>query len=131
MANFAPSKKEKVKRLVKYISLLFLLVLSIMQTGLQEEPILNEPMPQEQQIYTFVTERPFTERTIAHLYSEQIAIPVLTAGELPGYHPHHSKPKCLHTHLQKNRYAISSDNQHILHHSPCFFLVIDYYIYTL
>ena len=45
MANFAPSKKEKVKRLVKYISLLFLLVLSIMQTGLQEEPILNEPMP--------------------------------------------------------------------------------------
>ena len=131
MANFAPSKKEKVKRLVKYISLLFLLVLSNMQTGLQEEPILNEPMPQEQQIYTFVTERPFTERTIAHLYSEQIAIPVLTAGELPGYHPHHSKPKCLHTHLQKNRYAISSDNQHILHHSPCFYHVIDYYIYTL
>ena len=131
MANFAPSKKEKVKRLVKYISLLFLLVLSIMQTGLQEEPILNEPMPQEQQIYTFVTERPFTERTIAHLYSEQIAIPVLTAGELPSYHPHHSKPKCLHTHLQKNRYAISSDNQHILHHSPCFYHVIDYYIYTL
>ena len=131
MANFAPSKKEKVKRLVKYISLLFLLVLSIMQTGLQEEPILNEPMPQEQQIYTFVTERPFTERTIAHLYSEQIGIPVLTAGELPGYHPHHSKPKCLHTHLQKNRYAISSDNQHILHHSPCFYHVKYYYIYTL
>ena len=131
MANFAPSKKEKVKRLVKYISLLFLLVLSIMQTGLQEEPILNEPMPQEQQIYTFVTERPFTERTIAHLYSELIAIPVMTAAELPGYHPHHSKPKCLHTHLQTNRYAISSDNQHILHHSPCFYHVIDYYIYTL
>ena len=131
MANFAPSKKEKVKRLVKYISLLFLLVLSIMQTGLQEEPVSNEPMPQEQQIYTFVTERPFTERTIAHLYSEQIANTVLTAGELPGYHPHHSKPKCLHTNLQKNRHAISSDNQHTLHHSPCFYHVIDYYIYTL
>jgi hypothetical protein len=120
-----------VERLVKYISLLFLLVLSIIQTGLQEEPVSNEPMPQEQRIYAFVTERPFAERTITHLYSEQIAVPVLTAGELPGYHPHHSKPKCLHTHLQKNRYAISSDNQHILHHSPCFYHVIDYYIYTL
>jgi hypothetical protein len=102
-----------------------------MQTGLQEEPVSNESMPQEQRIYAFVTERPLAERTITHLYSEQIAVPVLTAGELPGYHPHHSKPKCLHTHLQKNRYAISSDNQHILHHSPCFYHVIDYYIYTL
>ena len=120
-----------MKRLVKYISMLFLLLLSIMQAGLQEETISNESMLQEQRIYAFVTERPLAERTITHLYSEQIAVPVLTAGELPGYHPHHSKPKCLYTHLQKNRYAISSDNQHILHHSPCFYHVIDYYIYTL
>jgi hypothetical protein len=102
-----------------------------MQTGLQEEPVSNEQMPQEQRIYTFVTERPFAERTITHLYSEQIAVPVLTAGELPGYHPHHSKPKCLHTNLQKNRHSISSDNQYTLHHSPYFYHVIDYYIYTL
>lgn len=120
-----------MKRLVKYISMLFLLLLSIMQAGLQEETISNESMLQEQRIYAFVTEQPITERTITHLYSEQIAVPVLTAGELPGYHPHHSKPKCLHTHLQKNRYVISSDNRHMLHHSPCFYHVIDYYIYTL
>ena len=131
MAKFAPSKKEKVKRLVKYISLLFLLVLSITQAGLQKEPVSDEQIPQEQRIYAFVTERPLAERTITHLYSEQIAVPVLTAGELPGYHPHHSKPKCLHTNLQKNRHLTSSDNQHTLHHSPCFYHVIDYYIYTL
>ena len=120
-----------MERLVKYISLLFLLVLSIMQTGLQEEPVSNEPIPQEQRIHAFVTERPFAERTITHLYSEQIAIPVLATGELPGYHPHHSKPKCLHINLQKNRHSISSDNQYTLHHSPFFYHVIDYYIYTL
>jgi hypothetical protein len=102
-----------------------------MQTGLQEEPVSNEPIPQEQRIHALVTERPIAERTITHLYSEQIAVPILAAGELPGYHPHHSKPKCLHMNPHKNRHAISLDKRHTIHHSPSFHHVIDYYIYTL
>ena len=131
MANFAPLKKEKVKRLVKYIHSMLLLVLSMMWMGQLEETESQETMPQEHPICTFEIERPITERTIAHLYSEQIAVPILTAGELPGYHPHHSKPKCLHIHLHKNRHANSLDKLHTIHQSQCYHHVIDYYIYTL
>ena len=110
---------------------MLLLVLSMIWTGQLEETESQETMPLEHRIYTFETERPIAERTITHLYSEQIAVPILAAGELPGYHPHHSKPKCLHMNLHKNRHAISLDKRHTIHHSPSFHHVIDYYIYTL
>ena len=131
MVNFAPSKKEQVQRLVRHIHLTLLLVLSIMWLGQLEGTELQEATPQEHPFCTIDTEQPIAERTIAHLYLEQIAVPILITEELPGYHPHHSKPKCLHTNLQKNLHTNSSDNQHSTHHSPCFYHVIDYYIYTL
>ena len=110
---------------------MLLLVLSMIWTGQLEKTESQKTMPQEHRICTFETERPIAERTITHLYSEQIAVPILAAGELPGYHPHHSKPKCLHMNLHKNRHAISLDKRHTIHHSPSFHHVIDYYIYTL
>ena len=124
-------QKEKVKGLVKNIGLLFLLVLSIVWIGPKEKSGLQEVMPQEYRTCTFVSEQPITEKSIDHLSTEQMAIPVLTAGEVPGYHPQPSKTKCIHTHIQKNRHSISLDKQRIIHHTPCFHHIIDYYIYTL
>ncbi len=120
-----------MESIVKHIGMLFLLALSMIWIGQQEESVLQEVIPQEHRICTIVPERPITERAIGHLSAEQIAIPMLSVGEIPGYHPHHSKPKCLHTNIPKNRYAISSDKQNIIHHTPNCHHVIDYYIYTL
>lgn len=131
MANFAASKGKKVKGLVKNIGLLFLLVLSMVWIGQQEKSELQEAVPQAQRICTIVSGQSTAERAFDHLFTEQMAIPALTAGEIPGYHPQHSKPKCLHTNIQKNRYAISFDKQHTTHQTLCLHHVIDYYIYTL
>ena len=78
MATFALSKEKKVQRLVKYIKLLFLLLLPAMWLGQLEETESQRTMPQERRICTFEAEQPISERTIAHLYSEQIAVPVFT-----------------------------------------------------
>ena len=102
-----------------------------MWLGQLEETESQDTMPQEHRICAFEVKQPIAERTIAHLCSEQIAVPVLAAGELSSYHPQHSKPKCLHVNLQKNHGANSSDKQNKNYHSPCFYHVIDYYIYTL
>lgn len=131
MATFALSKEKKVQRLVKFIKLLFMLLLPAMWLGQLEETESQGTMPQERRICTLEAEQPVSERTMAHLYSERIAVPVFTTGELSSYHPHHSKPKCLHVNVQKNHGANTSDDLYTNYHSPLFYHVIDYYIYTL
>lgn len=133
MANFVPSKKRKVLELTKHISLLFLLAVSIMWLGQQEEVVLHKTMPQEHRYCTIVKKQSVAERAIAHLHSEQIAIPILTTGELPGYHPHHSKPKCLHQAYRDKWHDIRASfiSGFASHRSPIHQHAIDYYIYTL
>ena len=131
MATFALSKEKKVQRLVKYIKLLFLLLFPAMWIGQLEETASQVTMPLEHRICTFESEQPIAERTIAHLYSEQIAVPVFTIGELSCYHPHHFKPKCWQMNVQKCRGVKPSAKPDLNIHSPCFYHMLDYYIYTL
>ena len=112
---------------------MFLMVFVTMWTTKQESTEPHEAMPQVCHICYLRAEQPAAQRTIAHLYAEQIAVPIYASGEIPGYHPHHSKPKCLHTPHKQSRFdarAALADKS--VHHSiPIHHHVIDYYIYTL
>lgn len=104
-----------------------------MITERQETTTWQEAVPQNPISHYIHAEQPTAERTLAHLYDERIVLPIHTIGEVPGYHPHHSKSKSLHTAEQSNRrstQAIFISN--LAHHStPIHHHVIDYYIYTL
>lgn len=99
----------------------------------QENVTWKEPMPQSHALHYICAEQPAAERTIGNLFNERIAIPVPAVGETPGYHPCHSKPKCLHTTDRQNRFSPyrTTHNGIVHHHSPVHHHVIDYYIYTL
>lgn len=102
-------------------------------TSNQEHTTWLEAMPQKYNTPSISAEQPTSERAIAHLLDEQMAISILAAGEIPGYHPQHSKPKCLHTTDKQNRYGsylvLSKGCPHL--QTPIYHHVIDYYIYTL
>ena len=104
-------------------------------TDKQGEAEPQEAMSQVRHVSSVIrTEQSAAERTIAHLYAEGVAMPVSVAGELPGYHPSHSKPKCLHAAHRSDRYGTSSSSENVgeVHpHTPTPHHVIDYYIYTL
>ena len=122
-----------MQRLVNYICSTLLIVLASMQINKQEDTTWQEAMPKEHATFCISAGEPTTTRTIAHLYNECIAMPIQTIGEVPGYHPHHSKPKCLHNTDRNHRYncqtTIADGFAH--HRSPIHHHVIDYYIYTL
>ena len=128
-----PQKWKMVLGLVKYISLVLLMVFSTMWMDEMEYTEPQEAMPPICHICYFRSEQPVAEKTIAHLYAEQIAVPIYSLGEVPGYHPHHSKPKCLYTNHKQNRYGtLTTSLEGSLHLSvPIHGHVIDYYIYTL
>lgn len=122
-----------MQRLVKYICSVLLAVLVMTMTSNQEHTTWQEAMPQKYGTPYISAEQPTSERTIAHLLDEQIAISITAVGENPGYHPQHSKPKCLHTTDKQNRYVsyliLRKGTSHL--QSPIYHHVIDYYIYTL
>ena len=122
-----------MQRLVKYICSILLVVLAMTLADKQENTTWQEAMPQEHTSHYISAEQPVAERTIAHLYNERIAMPIHAAGEIPGYHPHHSKPKCLQTADRLNRHSsyLMLGNGFEHHPSPVYYHVIDYYIYTL
>lgn len=111
--------------------LLFLFV--AMMTDKQEVVEPQNAMPQMRVSCYVDAEQATTARTLEHLYTERLAMPVCVTGELPGYHPTHSKPKCLQsTHRANSNSSFRSEivsyfpHRMILHSH-----VIDYYIYTL
>ena len=124
-----------MQRLVKLISSILLMFIVMLWMNQQGEAEPQEAMSQVRHISSVIrSEQSSTERTMVHLYAEQLAIPVPVAGEVPGYHPSHSKPKCLHTAQRANRYGLSASTEAIgspHHRTPTPNHVIDYYIYTL
>ena len=104
-------------------------------TDKQGEAEPQEAMTRIRRISSVIrSEQSAAEKTITHLFAEGVAVPVSVAGELPGYHPSHSKSKCLHTAHRPDRYGTSSSAENIgeVHlHIPTPHHAIDYYIYTL
>ena len=126
-------QKEKVQRLVKYISSVLLVIVFTSLADKQEDTTWLEAMPQRYISQYISAEQSATERTIAHLFDERIAMPIHAIVEIPGYHPHHSKPKCLHIADKlnhNNSYMVWGKGFPQLQ-SPNYHHVIDYYIYTL
>ena len=93
MATFAASKGKKVLRLVIYMSAMFLMLLATTTANEQENTTWQEAMPHEYVAHCSLIQQETTERTFDHLYIEHLIIPAYVTGEVPGYHPHHSKPK--------------------------------------
>lgn len=118
---------------MKYICSVLLIVLAMTLADKQENTTWQESMPHNNISHYICAEQPAAERTIEHLFNERIAMPIYAAGEVPGYHPHHSKPKCLHSADRPNRHSsyriLGNGFEH--HQSPVYHHVIDYYIYTL
>lgn len=133
MATFAASKRKKVQRLVQLICSTLLLVLATSMANKQEVTELPQAMPQVRVSCYTNAKQSTAERTMAHLYSERLATPIYTTGELPGYHPTHSKHKCLQNILHPDRSSTLRANADgsFHHRSPIYHHVIDYYIYTL
>ena len=133
MATFAASKGKKVLRLVIYMSAMLLMLLAKTTANEQENTTWQEAMPHQIVAHCTLNEQLTTERTIAHLYNEHLIIPVYITNEIPGYHPHHSKPKCLH-HADRAKWhdARADFTSGLSHHrSTIHQHAIDYYIYTL
>jgi hypothetical protein len=134
MANFAPTKLKKVQRLVKIICSMLLMILALTEANdIQKNTEPQEAMPQ-MPVVTYIHAKPSTSQdTMGHLFTTQWAVPIYLAGELPGYHPHHSKPKCLQSTHRQDYNCIHDAETIGIHHQRTTFHhhVIDYYIYTL
>lgn len=98
-----------------------------------ENATCREVMPKGDVVSCIQAEQPAAERTIAHLYAERIAMPVHATGEMPGYHPNHSKSKCLPTSERPARYGTHPFFTSTVRTcpTPVQYHVIDYYIYGL
>ena len=133
MATFAVPKRKKVQRLVKFICSMLLLMLATTMAERQETTEPQEAMPKMHISCYTDAKQSATERTMAHLFAERLAVPAYAMGELPGYLPTYPKPKCLQGNLRMG-YNTSHLHEGTSIHSqqtPIFHHVIDYYIYTL
>lgn len=109
------------------------MALVTMMASKQKDTTWQEAVPHEYTLHYSLTEKPASERTFADLCHEQLAIPANITGEVPGYHPHHSKPKCLH-HADRSKWhdtRAAFTNRLAFHRSTVHQHAIDYYIYTL
>ena len=133
MATFAASKGKKVLRLVIYMSAMLLMLLVTTTANEQENTTWQEAMPHQHVAHCTLNEQLATERTTNHLLNEHLVVPAYITVEVPGYHPHHSKPKCLHqaARTKWNDTRASFISGFANHHSPIHQHAIDYYIYTL
>ena len=112
---------------------MLLLMLATTMADRQEATEPQEAMPQMRVSCYTDAEQSAAARTMAHLFAERMAIPVYVTGELPGYHPTHSKPKCLQGNLRTgyNSSHLHEGTDFHLHRILIHHHVIDYYIYTL
>ena len=112
---------------------MFLMVCVLSWVNKQEETVSQEVMPNEPHICIVSAEEPLDNCTKPNLYAECLVMPIYATSELPGYHPHHSKPKCLHTaDSLKRRISSLADIRSSVHLNS--FLHIhakDYYVFTL
>ena len=112
---------------------MLLLMLATTIANRQENTESQETIPQMRVSCYTDTEQSAAARTMAHLFDEYLAIPIYVTGELPGYHPTHSKPKCLQGNQRSGYNNPPTHNDTGLHTQriPIYHHVIDYYIYTL
>lgn len=112
---------------------MLLLMLATTMADRQETTEPQEATPQMRVACYTDAEQSDAARTIAHLFAERLAIPVYVTGDLPGYHPTHSKPKCLHQAYRDKWHDIRASfiSGFASHRSPIHQHAIDYYIYTL
>ena len=112
---------------------MLLLMLATTIADRQENTESQEVIPQMRVSCYTDAEQSAAARTMAHLFDEYLAIPIYVTGELPGYHPTHSKPKCLQGNLRTghNSSHLHEGTDFHLHRTPIYHHVIDYYIYTL
>ena len=106
------------------------MVVSILWGKTSNHPELQQDVISSQSTYIVAQEQPFSEKPLNQLFSENIAIPVQIAGELPSFHPHQSKSKHILTTNRPNRFNLHTAE---VGHSAFYRYhhVIDYYIYTL
>ena len=108
-------------------------MLATTMTDRQEVTEPQEAMPQMRISCYTDAEQSAAARTMAHLFDEYLAIPIYVTGELPGYHPTHSKPKCLQGN-QRSGYNTPHPHESTglhPHRASIHHHVIDYYIYAL
>ena len=115
------------------MSAMFLMFLATTTANKQENTTWQEAMPHEHITQYTLIQQQTTERAVNYLYNEHFTMPVYVTGEVPGYHPHNSKPKCLH-HADRSKWHdthASFTNELLRHRSIIHQHAIDYYIYTL
>ena len=132
LCNF---KSEKgMTTIVKYICCVLLTVCALGWAQRQEKPVTpRETVPQEVYTGCIQAKESAAAKTIAHLYTEQTAVPVQAAAKGPGNSTHHFKPKCLSAAIGSHRPNLriyETGDASPLPLLPHFY-TIDYYIYTL
>lgn len=112
---------------------MLLLVTVITLAERQEGTTWQEAVPPCHTSHFIRAEQPVAERTLAHLYDERIVLLLHAASEVPGYHPQHSKSKCLHMADRPKHHGTQNffTGCIIEHGNPILFHAIDYYIYAL
>lgn len=114
---------------------MLLMFIAINWTDKQEKTEPQVAIPQIQSACTVVrSNQSARERTISHLYTESLAIPASTTGDVPGYNPTQSKSKSLHTTHRPDRYSLSAlaEAVRLAHsHNLLLYHIKEYYIYTL
>ena len=112
---------------------MFLMVCVLSWVNKQEETVSQEVMPNDSHICIVSAEQPSDNCAKPNLYAGCLIMPIYATSELPGYHPHHSKPKCLHTaDLLKRRIASFADILSSVHqNNPLHIHAKDYYVFTL
>ena len=113
---------------------MLLMILALTEANdIQKNTEPQEAIPQTH-VVTYIDAKPTASTDTTNFLSTQWAVPIHFMGELPGYHSHHSKPKCLQNIHRQNYYNSIHDAEamEIRHQrTNIHFHVIDYYIYTL
>ena len=110
-----------------------MMVAFIGANNIQENTEPQKAMPLTH-VSSYIDAKPAPSQNSTDNYvSTQWAIPITLPGELPGFHPNHSKPKCLQNIHRQDYHCV-----HFVHAIGCCHPqknihshVIDYYIYTL
>ena len=113
---------------------MLLMVCVLSSVNKQEKTVSQEVMPRNSHTYFISSaEQSTSNSTKSNLNEECWIMPICAIGELPGYHPHHSKPKCLHTaDSLKRRISSLADIRSSVHLNTHLYIhTKDYYVFTL
>ena len=113
---------------------MLLMVCVLSSVNKQEKTVSKAVMPKSSHTYFISSaEQSSSNSTKSNLNAECWIMPICAIGELPGYHPYHSKPKCLHTaDSLKRRISSLADIRSSVHLNTHLYIhTKDYYVFTL